>query len=54
MTVLIIFFVNGHLRGKSKCLACNLQKKNRQIFNKYYPESYWKSLLVILYGKKYF
>jgi len=48
------FFVNGHLRGKSKCLACNLQKKNRQIFNKYYPESYWKSLLVILYGKKYF
>tara|TARA_Y100000385_G_scaffold45326_1_gene41926 strand:+ start:123 stop:1262 length:1140 start_codon:yes stop_codon:yes gene_type:complete len=48
------FFISGHLREKNKCLACNLQKKNRQIFNKYYPESYWKSFFIILYGRKYF
>lgn len=42
-----------HLNGNSTCPACGLYG-GKKVFNKYYQNSYLKSLLVIYYGKKYF
>lgn len=42
-----------HLRGNTLCHACGFKKRKFQIFNKYFQESYIKSLFAIIYGKKY-
>lgn len=47
------FLASNHLRGSKICNACFFSKKNR-IFNKYYEDSYLKSLLLIFYSKKLF
>ena len=47
------FLASNHLRGKTICNACFFDKKNR-IFNKYYDDSYLKSMLLIFYSKKLF
>ena len=47
------FFSSRHLNGKQICPACGYKKKPLSIFNKYFNESYFKSLFAILYGKKY-
>ena len=47
------FSSKKHLRGDITCPACGFKKKKFQIFNKYFQESYIKSLFAIIYGKKY-
>lgn len=48
------FLLSRHLRGESFCGACGLKRRKRQIFNKYFSESYLKSFFVIMYGKSYY
>ncbi len=43
-----------HLRNGNVCVACGFKYKKLQYFNKYFNESYLKSLFVLLYGRKYF
>ena len=45
--------INNHLNGKHTCPACGING-GKKLFNKYFQNSYFKSLLVIYYGKKYF
>ena len=45
--------IKNHLNGKRTCPACGMNK-GKKVFNKYFQNSYLKSLLVIYYGKKYF
>lgn len=45
--------IKNHLNGKRTCPACGING-GQKIFNKYFQNSYLKSLLVIYYGKKYF
>lgn len=47
------FLAKKHLSGQETCNACSFSKKRLQFFNKYYPESYIKSFLVIRYSRKY-
>ena len=47
------FLASNHLRNSKTCKACFFNKKNR-VFNKYYEESYMKSLLLIIFLKKLF
>jgi glycosyltransferase involved in cell wall biosynthesis len=48
------YTAKGHFVNSNFCLACGLEKGKLQIFNKYYSESYFKSIFLIRYGKKYF
>jgi len=48
------FKIKSHLKNRESCPACGLQKKSSRYFNKYFKESFIKSLFVIIYGKKYF
>lgn len=48
------FFKNNHLKGKELCFGCGYNKKNNLVFNKYFKDSYLKSLLLIIYSKKYY
>jgi glycosyltransferase involved in cell wall biosynthesis len=43
-----------HLSGKNYCQGCGLDNSKFKVFNKYFEDSYLKSLFVIIYGKKYF
>jgi len=47
------YLQKNHLDGKNQCNACGYKKKYKLAFNKYFPESYLKSILVIYYNKKY-
>lgn len=47
------YLIRNHIKNQDFCYMCNLQKGNR-IFNKYYENSYIKSLFGIFYGKKYY
>jgi len=47
------FSIKNHLNTKRTCPACGLNG-DKKIFNKYFQNSYLKSLLVNYYGKKYF
>ncbi len=42
-----------HLQNIESCNACGMKKNDTLLFNKYFPESYLKSLFVIRYSKKY-
>ena len=48
------FFIKNHLKNKHICEACGLRKNAYILFNKYFSESYFKSFISILFGKKYF
>ena len=45
--------IKHHLNGNRTCPGCGLYG-GKKVFNKYFQNSYLKSLLVIYYGKKYF
>jgi len=43
-----------HLNNKDFCDACGYNSNYNSIFNKYYKDSYMKSLFLIIYNKKYY
>lgn len=47
------FMSKNHLNGSVHCNACGFKNKRFQIFNKYYSDSYLKSIFLIHYSKKY-
>ncbi len=47
------YSAKSHIKKSTICNACGF-KKSKFIFNKYYQDSFLKSLLVIRYGRKYF
>ena len=47
------YLAKVHTKNEEVCLACGFSKTGN-VFNKYYKDSFLKSLLVIRYGKKYF
>lgn len=47
------FSSKKHVLKENTCSACGYNSKNR-IFNKYFQDSYLKSVLVNYYGRKYF
>ena len=47
------YLEKNHLNGELSCKACGL-KKSKNFINKYFDESFIKSLIVVRYGKKYF
>ncbi len=48
------FFHKRHIKDNDVCFACGQKKSKNRIFNKYFTNSYLKSLMVIFYGKRYF
>jgi len=48
------WLLKNHLKNNNYCPACSKQFKKFLIFNKYYEESFLKSIFLILYSKKYF
>tara|TARA_B100001029_G_scaffold179449_1_gene188976 strand:- start:2408 stop:3565 length:1158 start_codon:yes stop_codon:yes gene_type:complete len=44
----------SHLKNENICKACGLTKKNNIFFNKYFQDSYLKSIFLIVYSKRYF
>lgn len=48
------FLSKNHLKKIDVCYKCGYKKNINGLFNKYFQDSYLKSLFVILYGKKYF
>lgn len=48
------FYIKNHLKNKQFCKACGLKQKKLKFFNKYFNNSYLKSLILILYSKKYY
>ena len=47
------FFSKNHLIENENCKACGMSKST-EVFNKYFKESIVKSILVAIYGRKYF
>ena len=45
---------NNHFEDRLFCKACGLERSSMGIFNKYFQDSFLKSLFAIRYGKKYF
>lgn len=43
-----------HLNSENFCFACGHTKKKFRLFNKYFDNSFLKSVAVLIYGKKYF
>tara|TARA_X000001036_G_scaffold359862_1_gene342626 strand:- start:506 stop:1657 length:1152 start_codon:yes stop_codon:yes gene_type:complete len=48
------FFHKKHIGNNQYCHACGQKKIQFKIFNKYFSNSYLKSFMVNLYGRKYF
>lgn len=48
------FLTKYHLKKNTVCPKCGLTKKELKIFNRYFTDSIFKSLIVKIYGKKYF
>ncbi len=48
------FFSFNHFKNNKTCQACGLNRNSQGLFNKYFQESFVKSLVMINYGKKYF
>ena len=46
------FLIKRHLDHKSVCNACNLKSSSNNFFNKYFEESFIKSIFLIIYIKK--
>ena len=47
-------FSKNHIRNQIQCPACGVKKEDLGIFNRYFPESFLKSIFVIFYSKKNF
>lgn len=47
------YSLQKHLEGEIRCNACGLEKNKTRSFNKYFMNSYLKSILVNKYGKTY-
>ena len=47
-------FISRHLNNTNQCLACGLENKEKRYINLYFEESILKSILVFIYGRKYF
>ncbi len=47
-------FSKYHLLGVDYCKACGYKKEDAVFFNKYFKDSWFKSLLILIYGRKYF
>ncbi len=47
-------FKSRHLNNTNQCLACGLENKEKGFINLYFEESILKSILVFIYGRKYF
>ena len=47
-------FLSKHLNNQNFCGACGIKNQSNYLFNKYYENSFLKSLFLIRYGKKYF
>ena len=43
-----------HPGGEALCKACGYKRKSLALLNTYFVESFFKSVLVLVYGKKYF
>ena len=48
------FFHKDHIPRNEICSACGQCSSRYRIFNKYFQDSYIKSLMIILYGRRYF
>ena len=48
------FTKSTHLKSHKKCRACGMKSSSNMFFNKYFKESYLKSLILIRFSKKYF
>ncbi len=48
------FLTKNHLKTDHTCHKCGMIKKRLSFFNKYFNESFLKSIFIVLYGKKYF
>jgi len=48
------YFSKVHLNNKLICEACGMKKNKFQIFNKYFYDSYIRSLIATRFGKKYY
>lgn len=48
------FFSKNHLAKNEKCNACGFNKPFLFVFNRYYPESFIKSIFLYFYSLKYF
>ena len=47
-------FSKKHFNNQPYCKKCGAKSKKFQIINKYFSDSYLKSLAVLIYGQKYF
>lgn len=47
------FLFKSHLDNQKYCPKCGLKNMKKKFFNKYYPDSTIKSLLINWYGRKY-
>ena len=47
------FLSKKHLNGKKFCSACGYSESKNGIINKYFKDSWTKSFLILVYGKKY-
>ena len=48
------FLIKGHISPNNVCSACGLDRNKYKFFNKYFEDSYIKSIIVNHYGKSYF
>ena len=48
------FFASRHFGKKTFCQGCGFYSKDMGIFNKYFSNSFTRSLLVVIYGIKFF
>jgi len=46
-------FAKSHFKNNNICNYCGIYKKKYSVFNKYFEDSYLKSIFIILFGKKY-
>tara|TARA_X000000368_G_scaffold108809_1_gene84661 strand:- start:22618 stop:23787 length:1170 start_codon:yes stop_codon:yes gene_type:complete len=47
-------FKSKHLKNHIVCPACGFSNKDTILLNKYFQDSYFKSILLIIYSKKYY
>lgn len=47
------FTLEKHLNSKKVCYKCGAVNRKNKIFNKYFDDSFLKSIFIIVFGKKY-
>ena len=48
------FSPKGHFKNNKICAKCGSRNNSNLLFNKYFQESFFKSFLILRYGKKYY